>query len=232
MNARVWLRVFLLAFGLAGCGSASEPGIEVTVISAPAALEPGELLASVDVQELRLSELFWTTTAVELVPCESLARRAWDVIVPSAHAHGVTSPRRLSVPVVERASQREPLTLGTLRPAVGRYCSLRYEVGTADSDALGLDAAPEMQGHSINAVGTFHAPDAEPQEFQITSGVTFHVLRPIDLELSEAAPHATLRIERSKADWFVGIAFAELGAAEQERRLLDNLAASTTIHAE
>jgi hypothetical protein len=232
MNERVFPWALPLAFGLAGCGSSSQPGIEVTVISAAAALEPDEALPSVDGQELRLSELFWTTTAVELVPCDSLARRVWDAIVPSAHAHGVTSPRRLSVPVVERASQREPLTLGTLRPAAGRYCSVRYEVGTADSDAVGLDAAPEMQGHSVDAVGAFRPSDAELQGFEITSGVAFHVICPVDLDLSEETPRATLRIERRKADWFVGIAFAELDAAEQERRLLDNLAAATAIHVE
>ena len=232
MENRAISLFLLLALGLAGCASSSEPGIEVSVISVPAALEPGEALESVDGQELRLSELFWTTTAVELVPCDSLTQKLWDVIVPSAHAHGVTSPRRLSVPVVERASQREPVTLGTLRPAAGRYCSVRYELGTADGDAVGLESAPAMQGRSLDAVGEFRAPDAEPEPFEIASRVAFHVLRPIDLELSEATPRATLRIEHDKAAWFAGLALGELDAAEQEQRLLDNLAASTAIHAE
>ena len=219
---------FLLTLWLVGCGSLSEAGVEVTVVSAPSLLEVEETLVSVDGQELRLGELFWTTTAVELVPCDSLARKAWDVLVPSAHAHGVASPRRLSVPVVERASRREPVVLGTLRPAAGRYCSVKYELGSADADAVGLDLAPAMQGRSLDAMGEFQASDAEPEPFEITSRGAAQLVRAVDLELSEATPRATLRIERNKHDWFVGIALAELGATEREQRLLDNFAASTT----
>jgi hypothetical protein len=232
MTHRVLPWILLLAWGGAGCGSSSEPGVEVTVISVPAALEPGELLASVDGQELRLAELFWTTTAVELVPCDSLAQKLWDVIVPSARAHGITSPLRLSVPVVEHASQRQPLTLGTLRPAAGRYCSVRYELGVADADAVGLEVAPEMRGRSLGAKGAFRTPDTELESFEISSRAALQLVSPVELELSEEARHATVRIEHRKADWFVGIALTELDPAEQERRLLDNLAASIAIHAE
>lgn len=223
---------YLLALWLVGCGSSSESGVEVTVVSAASLLDVEETLVSVDGQELRLGELFWTTTAVELVPCASLARKAWDVLVPSAHAHGVASPRRLSVPVVERGSRREPIVLGTLRPAAGRYCSVRYELGRADADAVGLDLAPAMQGRSIEATGEFRTTDAEPEPFEITSRGGVQLVRPIDLELSEATPRAALRIERDKHAWFVGIALAELGPTEREQRLLDNFAASTTIHVE
>lgn len=230
MNQRA-LPLVLLALWLGGCGSSSEPGVEVRVISEPARLVPDESLASVDGEELVLSELFWTTTAVELVPCDSLAQKVWDVIVPSAHAHGVTSARRLALPVVERASAQEPFTLGTLRPPAGRYCSVRYEVGSADADAVGLESAPAMQGRSLDAVGEFRGRDSEPEPFEITSRVALHVLGPIELELSEANPHATVRIERSKLRWFVGLG-RDLDAAARERLLLDNLAASTTIRAE
>lgn len=231
MNHRAMLPLVPLALSVAACGSSSEPGVEVRVISEPARLVSEEPLASVDGEELRLSELFWTTTAVELVPCDSLAQKLWDVIVPSAHAHGVTSPRRLALPVVERATAQEPVALGTLRPPAGRYCSVRYEVGTADADAVGLDSVPAMQGRSLDAVGEFRESGAEAEPFEITSRVALHVLRPVELELSEANPHATVRIERSKLAWFVGLG-RELDAAARERLLLDNLAASTTIRAE
>jgi hypothetical protein len=222
----------LLTLCLGGCGSSSEAGVEVKVVSAPSSLVPGQVWASVDGQELRLSELFWTTTAVELVPCDSLAQKTWDVFVPKAHAHGVASPRRLSVPIIERASRREPLVLGTLRPPAGRYCSVKYVLGSADADAVGLDTAPGMLGHSVDARGEFRTSGTEPEPFEITSRSAVQLVRPIDLELSETTPRAVVRIERDEEAWFAGIALAELDAAERELRLLDNFAASIAIFVE
>lgn len=230
--ARALLLYLAFTPTLAGCGTSSEPGVALAVVSAPAALVPGEGLSSVEGQSLRLSELYWTTAAIELVPCTSLAARVWDVLVPSAYAHGVSTPLRLSVPVVERATTREEVRLGTLHPTAGHYCSVRYELGVADSDAVGLEVAPAMQGRSVDARGEAATAAETPAPFEISSRSQVEIERPIELDLSYEGASATLRIEHEKSAWFDGIDLALLDVNARERRLLENLGNSTSIHVE
>lgn len=212
---------------LSACGSSSEPGAEVRVVSSPSALSTGELLASVPGQSLSITEVQWTSVAVELVPCPSVARRLSEAFVGRAHAHGTSTPTRLAVPTIEWASSAEDVVLGTLHPPAERYCEVRYAVGAADADAVGIARAPEMVHHSLLARG-YNVSDDAPVEFEIGGRLAFEVLAPVDLDVSHGE-RATVRIERDRAVWFAGIELSTLDEAGRARRFAENLRQSIAL---
>jgi hypothetical protein len=212
---------------LSACGSSSEPGVEVRLVSSPAALSSGEQLDSVPGQRLSVTEVQWTSVAVELLPCPSAARWLSEALVRTAHAHGASTPTRLAVPTIESASSVADVVLGTLRPPAERYCQVRYLVGAADEDAVGIDEAPEMAHHSVLARG-FDLSSGAPAEFEIGGQLAFEVLAPVELDVSHGE-HLTVRIERDRAVWFDGVDLSILDEAERARRLAENLRGSVAI---
>jgi hypothetical protein len=108
-----------------------------------------------------LERAYVAVTAIELVRCADEAawttRRGtwWGVGVGVAHAHGTGSPTRLGVPVVLDllAGGDVRHEVGVLAAPPGRYCGVAITVGPADGDALGLAAAPAMQGKSTLLAG-------------------------------------------------------------------------------
>ena len=203
------------------------PGAEVRVVSSPSALSTGERLPSVPGQSLSVTEVQWTSVAVELVPCPTAARRLSSLLVGTAHAHGTATPTRLAVPTVEWASSTDDVVLGTLHPPAERYCELRYTVGAADADAVGIAQAPEMVHHSVLARGFDLSGDA-PVPFEIAGQLAFEVLAPLDIDVSHGE-RITVRIDRERARWFSGIDLAALDAADRARQFAENLRGSVTI---
>ena len=220
------------ALSALGCGTSYEPGVEVRVISAPSGLAPEEVLESVPAQRVRVFEFYWTSAELELLPCDSWARRAWDALVPNAHAHGISTPERLAVPTVERATHERPVELGVLHPAATRYCAARYRIGAADADAVGIDRAPAMAGRSIDVRGEVEAAPGAKAPFAITSARSFEIVRPIELDLSSREKRASLVIGHQKEQWFRGLAFGDADQDERERALIENFQGSITLHVE
>lgn len=222
----------VLALLASACGNAYEPGVEVRVVSAPSGLAREEVLDSVPAQQVRVFELYWTSVELELLPCASFTSRVWEALVPSAHAHGVSSPERLAVPVVGRATDEGPRELGVLRPPATDYCGVRYRIGAADADAVGLDQVPDMAGHSLGAHGEVDQGSRTAQPFSITSTRSFEVVLPIELKLSSRERRATITIGHAKESWFRGLAFHEAGDRAREAALIQNFQDSITIHVE
>jgi hypothetical protein len=221
-----------LSFGLLlGCGTSSEPGVEVRFVSLPVGSNPGVALPNVSGHEVLLDELAWTTSELELLPCRSALQRAADWLVPSAMAHGVSTPTRLSSPAVERATAAEELVLGSLEPPAGRYCGLRYSLGAADPDAAGLTAAPHMQGRSVAARGRVTPPSGTASDFSIESARGISAEYPLDFELSESRRHVTVTLDHASERWFTALDLSAT-AAEREARLLDNLLESLEVRSE
>jgi hypothetical protein len=212
---------------LSACGSSTEPGAEVHVVSSAVALGSGERVESVPGQALSVTEVQWTSVAVELLPCPSAARWLSEALVGTAHAHGTSTPTRLAVPTIESASARDDVVLGALHPPAQRYCEVRYSVGAADADAVGIADAPEMERHSLLARGFDVSADA-PAEFEIGGQLAFDVLAPVELDVSHGEQR-TVRIERDPERWFDGVDLATQDDAARVRRFAENLRDSVSI---
>jgi hypothetical protein len=174
-----------------------------------------------------LDQALVTTVAVEILPCQSALRSLWDVAVPNARAHGVSSPTRLATPRVEDALANEELELGELTPPAGRYCSLSIELGPADDDAEGLDDAPDALGRSLRLRGS-----AAGEPFAVESTLAVESTRSVEVTLDESHRDVTLAVEHDIARWFDGVALATPSDADLERRVLENLERSIAVHVE
>jgi len=223
--------VALTAVLVAGCGSSSDAGVEVQVISAPISLGEPRVIETDLGFEVRLDSAFWTSSEVELVPCNTALGRLARSWIRSAHAHGTSTPTLLASPIVESARSTEALALGRLAPPAGRYCSVRYALGPADADARGLDAAAHMAGRSFELRAAFRRPGEPYVDFEVESAAlleTVSTLGPLDL--TRRTSRATLRIDRDPRRWFDGIDFAVAGATAAA--LLDNVRTSLTVTVE
>ena len=202
----------LCSFLPAGCASSYEPGIQVELISR----RSGELEQSTARGVVKIDELSWTSSEIELERCPSALARARDWLVPSAQAHGTSTPTRLAVPSVVSANAVVPL--GELAPPAGRYCSVRYRVAPADDDALGLGAAPGMLGASLRSSGELEPPGSASSRWSLQSRRSFELSREIDLELSADQLHARLSFgldpqrfrEAISVGWFEAVAREEV----------------------
>jgi hypothetical protein len=223
MKTRVVLASFWL-LASTGCGSSSEPGVSVEVVSRSVGLEPGEPVENELGHSFALESAFVTTVAFEILPCQSALRSLWDAMVPDARAHGVSTPTRLASPTVQDALAGE-IILGKLSPPAGHYCALVIELGPADADSEALDVAPEALGKALVLYGT---SSGEP--FVIESTLGLEVRREIDLTLDESHRTATLVIEHAPAQWFDGVDLSAEDGDTLERRVLENLSRSLVVH--
>jgi hypothetical protein len=170
---------------------------------------------------LRIVRAFLVTHSAELLQCPPTAfERARSILaMRSAYAHGTATATRLATPVVEDMlrAPRASTFLGTLRPPPGDYCTLRYSIGAADDDALGLPTEVNIVGESLHIEGTY-ALVANPVStpFVIATSVSFDR----DLELNRmmlsasGRQSAAIAIGKSMETWFDGIDFATASSEE------------------
>ena len=176
----------LCSFPALGCASSYEPGIQVELISR----QSGELEQSTAQGVVRIDELSWTSAEIELERCPAALARAWDWLLPSAHAHGTSAPTRLAVPSI--VSANAAVLLGELTPPAGRYCSVHYRVAPADDDTLGLGTARGMVGASLRSSGELEPAGSASSSWSLRSQRSFELTRELDLELSADQLHARL----------------------------------------
>lgn len=213
-------RSWWAALIVCACGSSTEPGVRVEFISQQSLAAGQELGAATGV--VRVEEMRWTASEVELYPCASVADSIRGWIIADAHAHGISSPTRMAVPVVVDATVAEGVALGELLPPAGSYCSVRYRVAPADGDAVGLSAAPNMRGRSFLLRGAFGRASGELQDFELTSQLAFEMTRDIGLDLTSDHRSAGLRFGCDPERWFLGL---DLGSLAGEGRAAAILAA-------
>jgi hypothetical protein len=217
---------------LAACSSETQRGIEVRLLS-----EPGELSTPATVRTLndavvRLDALSWTYTEVELVPCTTLSRRAYDWLVPNAQAHGASTATRLSAPVVQSLGSREPAVFGVLRPPAARYCALKVTLAAADEDAAGLSQNPSMLAKSLDVRGAFGDAAPSLRDFASSTSASAHASVPLDLDLESEPRDVALALTRDPAGWFTHLdPEAGPGPALSEG-VLQRFAASTRVRAD
>lgn len=161
----VW---FLLA--CLGCGVQSTAGLEIPIdVSAiPIALQTTQ--ASQDGEAWHPFAQGWVNIAeVRLIPCEessSATKPRWLQklktslkFLPSAYAHGATTPLSIANTHIIRLDIAHPSThIGTLRPPPGHYCYVEWILGPTDADAAGLDLVRDPS----QAIGQTMRLDPDP----------------------------------------------------------------------
>jgi hypothetical protein len=183
------LALAVMATTMVACGSSYDPGVQVELLSRPSVSTAPEQGAAVGV---RFIEMRWTSTEVELIACPNALLRMQSWLVPSAYAHGTSTPTLQAVPTVVNAIGNASIQLGSLAPPAGHYCSVRYRVAPADGDAVGLTSAPAMLGTSLLIRGVIGQDDDEPREFQLISQRAFDLILDIDVTLSSQHAFASL----------------------------------------
>jgi hypothetical protein len=206
-----WLAGF--ALGGVACASATQPGVVVEFVSEPSATVGQELAGAQSL--VRVEELHWTRSEVELERCPSAYEALSGWIVSQAHAHGTSSPTLMAVPVVVSATAGGLVAMGELTPPAGRYCKVRYRVAPADGDAVGLADVPALVGKSFLLRGEYGRGRGELSAFELASERDFDVTLPIELDLSSEHPSASLRFGCDLERWFLGV---DLGALSNDAR--------------
>ncbi|CAM3995192.1 hypothetical protein COSO111634_30670 [Corallococcus soli] len=228
--------------GLGACGERLE-GVHVTLglehratSHGVEASGGGRSLTRADGQTLTLTRGYVTLGSVELKPCEdALGWRLLRALSPvgTAHAHSVGSPRLLGTPHVSGLERPDGnvLTLGTLRPAPGRYCRARLTFEPADADAEGLpgaDSGVDMVGRTLWLEGTrVPAGGGEPQPFRLVTSNIASVEVVLDgLTLSEEEPSAERTFALAWDTWLANVDLESQGAAAA---VLDTVARSVAM---
>ncbi|RKG85529.1 hypothetical protein [Corallococcus terminator] len=237
----VWLLGALC--GLGGCGERVD-GVHVTLGLEHRATSHGveasggeRSFTRTDGQTLTLTRGYVTLGSVELKPCEeALGWRLLRAVSPigTAHAHSTGSPRLLGTPHVSGLERPDGnvLTLGTLRPAPGRYCRARLTFEPADTDAEGLalaaDSGVDMVGRTLWLEGTrVPAGGGEPQPFRLVTSNIASVEVVLDgLTLSEEEPVAERTFVLAWDRWLASVDLESQGAAAT---VLDTVARSVAM---
>jgi hypothetical protein len=213
----------LLAACTAACASSSQPGTQVQFVSSGWALAAGQTLHLGADEELRVDAMYWTNAELELVSCGSALTHAIDWWVPTAHAHGLSTPTAIAAPTVESAHGPGDTVLGELRPPAGEYCALRYSLGPADGDALGLAEQPEMLGKALLVRGALGSTGATLEPFELSGASGFAATLPLSLDLTRADPQAVVRLTRDAGAAFEQLSLRDLTPPEQYDALLSAL---------
>lgn len=218
----------IISAGLVACGASTEDGTRVEIVSAQIGVDAGQEV-SAGGGRLRIDELAWTVSEVELLACQVAWRRVADWLLPSAHAHGTSTPTLLAVPTIESAVAHTDTVLGRLSPPAGPYCAVRYRLGPADADAEGLAALPEMLGHSLLLRGAFGEQTGELEPFELASQLPLVVDLPIEFDLSASERALTLRFTRNGGALFQDVDFGRLDGVRRELAVLEALEASLGV---
>jgi hypothetical protein len=213
-----------------GCSSSERPGVSVDIVSVAAHwTEPRMFVAEAGVP-VRVDAAFWTNSSVEIGACPSASGQLLELLIPTAHAHGVAAPTRSAQPAVQSAAGTGETWLGTLTPPATEYCSVSYSMGPADADALDLDLAPEMLGLSLLVRGAFRAPDGSWHSFQMGSAAELTAVTDTFVDLDRSGQRARVEIDRDPAEWWAGIDFsAAVPQRARDALLLENIQRSLRI---
>ncbi len=212
------------------CSSSSQGGLRVELISQQSVDVGQEVRASEGV--VRIDEMRWISSEVELRACATLAGSVRDWLVPQAHAHGTSSPTLLAVPTVVSATAIGAAVMGELAPPAGRYCSVRYRIAAADADAVGLAGAPSMLGMSFSLRGAFGREPGQLRELELSSDLAMDVTLDIDLELSLEQPLVSLGFECDTERWLANIDLGSLTGNGNEGALLEAFRAAFRVRVE
>lgn len=176
-----------------------------------------------------LQEVFWTSAEVELNPCLSAVSSAKAWLISEAHAHGTSSPTRVAVPTVVNAAADGQVAIGELTPPAGRYCSVRYRLGPADADAVGLSVMPDMQGLSFLLRGALSPASGTPENFELRSERVFDMTWDIDLALTSDHRSARLSFECDPELWFQALGADALTGPSRELAILEAFRSSFNV---
>jgi len=174
-----------------------------------------------------------TLSSVELFPCPTSGAWKWLRMlspVGTAYAHSASSPQRLGTPHVNglELADGEPVTLGTLHPAPGRYCRAHLVFAPADADAEGLGLHGDMEGRTLMLEGEWTpAAGGAPRRFHVESAGLFNADVALDgVVLSEESLEASRTLHLTYDQWLDGVDLASPEASEQ---VLRNVARAVTI---
>ncbi len=212
------LRIAAVSVVLASCSSSDDPGIEVDVAiaspSSPAVVEGVRTFETNQGHRIVLTKAYLATGSVGLLACLdhdhhhlTWGERLRRLIVADAHAHSMSSPVQLGIPVVESllAPAGERIHVGTMEPPPGDYCGLRYAAFAADHDAAGLPEDVSMEGKTLYLEGLFEPADGSAAvAFQIDSAESFEIdLIFPQLELGGSGElEASFSLGKSGDHWF------------------------------
>ena len=175
-----------------------------------------------------LDPSYVTVVGFALEPCESVAATLWRAInpLPSAFAHGASSPTSLAVPVVVAiAGARAGIDVGTLEPPPDRYCAMNLSIGPADDDAVRLPDQ-DMVGRSLRVSG-----EHQDTSFAVSSAANGHARLTFvsPLELTDADASATVTLSLDTSATFDAVDFDSVTAAAD---IIDGLAAGFRVSAQ
>lgn len=152
-----------------------------------------------------------------------------DFFLPTAAAHALEEPTRLSVPHVLdlTGSDNLPFRLGEISPPAGTYCGLKIEIFPADEDAMNLPVDADMLNKTLHIEGTYSINGSEPALFLIESNKKLSekglVFSDRTLTLDSTNRQATQLISIFYDRWFDGVDFEQLDSTQSENLLLNNI---------
>jgi hypothetical protein len=212
------------------CSASFEPGVHVELISQRTVAAGQELPAGSEV--LRVEELRWTSSEIELEPCDSVYSSAVRWLLPEARAHGSSSPTRSASPFIVTATATDATLMGELEPPPGRYCSLRYRVAPADEDALGLTSAPDMLDRSFWLRGAAGPTTDDLRPFELVSRRALDVTLAVDLDLSTEHPQASVQFRLDPQRWLAGLSPSDLATGTGEVAFIEAFRAGLSVRVE
>ena len=201
-----------------GCAAWSEPGVRVELRSRPS-VYAGEALRG-SAGAVRIEELRWTSSEIELLACSSAGalsaasfmRAAGRWLVPTAQAHGLSSPTVRAVPTIVDAFATGGV--GDLTPPAGQYCGVRYRIAPADADAVGLSGAPEMLGASFVLRAALDDGAGGERSIELFSQQTLDVTLDVDVELSSERRGASLAFGCDAERWVRDVDLGQLAFSD------------------
>jgi hypothetical protein len=201
-----------------GCAAWSEPGVRVELHSRPS-VYAGEALRG-SAGAVRIEELRWTSSEIELLTCSSagalgaasIVRAAGRWLLPSAQAHGLSSPTLRAVPTIVDAFASGGV--GDLTPPAGQYCGVRYRIAPADADAIGISGAPEMLGTSFVLRAALDDGAGGERVIELASQQTLDVTLDVDVELSSEQRGASLAFGCDAERWVRDVDLGQLAFSD------------------
>ena len=207
----------LLAAPIA-CAAWSEPGVRVELRSSPSVYAGESLRGSAGA--VRIEELRWTSSEIELLTCSSadartaaaFMRAAGRWLLPTAEAHGPSSPTLRAVPTIVDAFASGGV--GDLTPPAGQYCGVRYRIAPADADAVGLSGAPDMLGASFMLRAALDDGAGGERVIELFSQQTLEVTLDLDVELSSEQRGASLAFGCDAERWVRDVDLGQLAFSD------------------
>lgn len=197
----------------AGCGADVRDGVTAQVDLAFENFDG--LLGTNEGYFVTVNGAWITTSGIELLPCASasasLGQRwlRWLAPVQTAHAHLASSSTMIGTTQIERVGTNTD-EYGQLEPPPGSWCEARYILLDADDDAIGLDATPDMLGHSLVVRGTWVRGD-DDGTFEVATSFAFDRAIPFAEPLTLTGDDtARITIVRDVRRWFDDVDFERM----------------------